>query len=135
MKDDLLWVYEGLTQYIGEMISARSGLRTPDDYREALAQTAAYLDNWPGRTWRSLEDTAVSAPFLYDVSSRNWESWRRSVDFYDEGWLIWLEADILIRRADAGQKVAGRFLPPLLRPAGHRPESRALYARRLDRRR
>jgi predicted metalloprotease with PDZ domain len=109
MKDDLLWVYEGLTQYIGEMISARAGLRTPDDYRDALAFTAAYLDDWPGRTWRSLADTAVSAPFLYDVSSRNWESWRRSVDFYDESWLIWLEADIIIRRETHGQKSLDDF--------------------------
>jgi len=109
MKDDLLWVYEGLTQYIGEMIAARAGLRTPDDYREALAWTAAYLDEWPGRTWRSLEDTAVAAPFLYNVSTRNWESWRRSVDFYDEGWLIWLEADIIIRRETHGQKSLDDF--------------------------
>jgi len=63
MKDDLLWIYEGLTQYIGETLSARSGLRTQDDYREALARVAAYLD-WPGRSWRSLEDTAVAAQLL-----------------------------------------------------------------------
>ncbi len=109
MRDDLLWVYEGLTQYLGEMTAARAGLRTPEDYRDALAFTAAYLDQWPGRSWRTLEDTAVAAPFLYDVASRNWESWRRSVDFYDEGWLIWLEADILIRRETHGQKSLDDF--------------------------
>jgi predicted metalloprotease with PDZ domain len=109
MKDDLLWIYEGLTQYIGEMLSARAGLRTQDDYRDALAYTAGYLDDWPGRTWRSLGDTAIAAPFLYNVSSRNWESWRRSVDFYDESWLIWLEADILIRRETHGQKSLDDF--------------------------
>ena len=109
MKDDLLWVYEGLTQYIGEMISARSGLRTQDDYRETLAWTAAYLDHWPGRTWRPLGDTAVSAQFLYDVSSRNWESWRRGVDFYDESLLIWLEADTIIRQQTQGQKSLDDF--------------------------
>ena len=109
MKDDLLWVYEGLTQYIGEMIAARAGLRTPEDYRDSLAWTAAYLDHWPGRTWRPLADTAISAAFLYDVSGRNWESWRRSVDFYDEGWLIWLDADILIRRETQGQKSLDDF--------------------------
>jgi predicted metalloprotease with PDZ domain len=109
MKDDLLWVYEGLTQYIGEMISARAGLRTAEDYREDLALTAAYLDAWPGRTWRPLADTAVAAPFLYNVSSRNWESWRRGVDFYDEGWLIWLDADIVIRRETHGQKSLDDF--------------------------
>jgi len=109
MKDDLLWVYEGLTQYIGEMISARANLRTQEDYRDALGYTAAYLDNWPGRTWRSLEDTAIAAPFLYNVSTRNWESLRRSVDFYDESWLIWLEADIVIRRETHGEKSLDDF--------------------------
>jgi predicted metalloprotease with PDZ domain len=109
MKDDLLWVYEGLTQYIGEMIATRSGLRTPEDYREALAWTAASLDQRPGRNWRPLADTAVAAPFLYNVSSRNWEAWRRGVDFYDEGWLIWLDADILIRRETHGQKSLDDF--------------------------
>jgi len=109
MRDDLLWVYEGLTQYIGEMIAARSGLRTQDDYREALAYVAAYLDHRPGRTWRSLEDTAVAAPFLYSEDTRNWSSWRRSVDFYDEGWLIWLDADILIRQQSRGQRSLDDF--------------------------
>jgi predicted metalloprotease with PDZ domain len=109
MKDDLLWVYEGLTQYLGEMTAARAGLRTTEDYRDALAWTAAYLDQWPGRAWRPLGDTAVAAPFLYNVSSRNWESWRRSVDFYDEGWLIWLDADIVIRHETHGQKSLDDF--------------------------
>ena len=108
MKGDLLWIYEGLTQYIGEFLSARSGLRTQDDYREAVARVAAYLDNWPGRSWRSLEDTAVAAQLLYDAS-RNWESWRRSVDFYDEGWLLWLDVDILIRQESHGQKSLDDF--------------------------
>jgi predicted metalloprotease with PDZ domain len=107
MKGDLLWIYEGLTQYIGEFLSARSGLRTQDDYREALARVAAYLD-WPGRSWRSLEDTAVAAQLLYDAS-HNWVSWRRSVDFYDEGWLIWLDADTLIRQQSHGQKSLDDF--------------------------
>lgn len=107
MKGDLLWIYEGLTQYIGEFLSARSGLRTQEDYREALARVAAYLD-WPGRSWRSLEDTAVAAQLLYDAS-RNWEAWRRGVDFYDEGWLLWLDADILIRQQSHGQKSLDDF--------------------------
>jgi predicted metalloprotease with PDZ domain len=109
MKDDLLWVYEGLTQYLGEMLSARSGLRTPEDYRDSLAWVAAYLDHWPGRTWRPLADTAVMAPLLYNVPGRNGESWRRSLDFYDEGWLLWLEADTIIRRETRGQKSLDDF--------------------------
>ena len=121
MKDDLLWIYEGLTQYMGEFLSARSGLRTQDDYREAVARVAAYLDNWPGRSWRSLEDTAVAAQLLYDAS-RNWESWRRSVDFYDEGWLLWLDADILIRQESHGQKSLDDFCRRFYGPPDSGPQ-------------
>ena len=121
MKDDLLWIYEGLTQYIGEFLSARSGLRTQDDYREAVARVAAYLDNWPGRSWRSLEDTAVAAQLLYDAS-RNWESWRRGVDFYDEGWLLWLDVDILIRQESHGQKSLDDFCRRFYGPPDSGPQ-------------
>jgi predicted metalloprotease with PDZ domain len=120
MKGDLLWIYEGLTQYIGEFLAARSGLRTQEDYREALARVAAYLD-WPGRSWRSLEDTAVAAQLLYD-SSRNYEGWRRGVDFYDEGWLIWLDADILIREQSHGQKSLDDFCRRFYGPPNSGPK-------------
>jgi predicted metalloprotease with PDZ domain len=109
MKGDLLWVYEGLTQYYGEVLSARSGIETDADYREWLAWTAAYLDDWPGRTWRSLEDTAVSAQLLYMVPGEAWRSWRRWVDFYDESWLMWLDADVTIRQLTHGQKSLDDF--------------------------
>jgi predicted metalloprotease with PDZ domain len=120
MKGDLLWIYEGLTQYIGEFLAARSGLRNEEDYREALARVAAYLD-WPGRTWRSLEDTAVAAQLLYE-SSRNYEGWRRGVDFYDEGWLIWLDADILIRQQSHGQKSLDDFCRRFYGPPSSGPK-------------
>ncbi|HJY85504.1 MAG TPA: hypothetical protein VKE24_01590 [Candidatus Acidoferrales bacterium] len=108
MRDELLWVYEGLTQYLGDVLTARSGLRNPEAHREHLAWVAAYLDHWPGRTWRPLEDTAVAAPVLYG-SRRAWSSWRRSVDFYDESLLIWLEADTIIRRESRGQRSLDDF--------------------------
>jgi predicted metalloprotease with PDZ domain len=122
MKGDLLWIYEGLTQYIGEMIAARSGLRTAEDYRESLAANAAYLDHWPGRTWRPLADTAVSAQLLYDVPNGNWASWRRSVDFYDEGWLVWLEADVIIRHDTHGQKSLDDFCRAFYGPPSTPPK-------------
>jgi predicted metalloprotease with PDZ domain len=121
MKDDLLWVYEGLTEYVGEMLSARAGLRTQDDYREELAWTAASLDHWPGRTWRPLEDTAVAAQILYDVPDRNWASWRRGVDFYSEGWLLWLDVDILIRRESHGRKSLDDFCRAFFGPPSTGP--------------
>ena len=99
MTGDLLWVYEGLTQYLGALLAVRSGLWSAEDYRDTLARNAASLDIRPGRTWRSLLDTAVAAQVLYAAPSE-WDSWRRNVDFYDEGWLIWLEADITIRHKD-----------------------------------
>ena len=109
MKDDLLWVYEGLTQYIGELLATRAGVRDDEAYREALAQTAAYLDHQAGRNWRPLQDTATAAQTLYLISSRAWFSWRRSVDFYDESWLIWLEADAIIRKQTNGRKSLDDF--------------------------
>ncbi len=108
MKGDLLWVYEGLTTYLGNILTARSELWTPEQYREELAMTAAYLNIEPGRTWRPLEDTAVAAQLLYGARQA-WGSWRRSVDYYPEGDLIWLDADVTIRQLTKGQKSLNDF--------------------------
>jgi predicted metalloprotease with PDZ domain len=108
LKGDLLWVYEGLTQYYGVMLSARSGFWTPQRLREYLAATAAYLNDRPGRTWRDLQDTAISAQILYSAPVAG-SSWRRSVDYYDEGTLIWLEADTIIRKESNGKKSLDDF--------------------------
>jgi predicted metalloprotease with PDZ domain len=108
MKDDLLWVYEGLTQYLGNMLGARSGLNSPDEYKESLALTAAALDNRLGRTWRPLADTAIAAQLLYGAP-QEWDAWRRGVDFYDEGNLIWLEADTIIREQTQGKRSPDDF--------------------------
>lgn len=108
MRGNLLWVYEGLTQYLGNVLAARSGLWTPEQYRENLAWVAAYLDQRPGRTWRPLADTAVAAQLLYEARHEG-EAWRRSVDFYDESELIWLEADAIIRRESQGKRSLDDF--------------------------
>ncbi|HEX3745444.1 MAG TPA: hypothetical protein VHW09_15985 [Bryobacteraceae bacterium] len=108
MKGDLLWVYEGLTEYLGGVLATRSGLWKPEDYRDKLALTAAYLDNEYGRHWRTLEDTAISAPFLYDAGS-DYADYRREVDFYPEGILIWLDADVRIRQLSNGKKSLDDF--------------------------
>ncbi len=108
MKGDLLWVYEGLTQYYGVILSARSGMMPLNLFRENLASTAAYLNDRPGRTWRDLQDTAVAAQILYSETSAG-ASWRRGVDYYDEGTLIWLEADTIIRKQTNGKKSLDDF--------------------------
>jgi predicted metalloprotease with PDZ domain len=109
MQGELLWVYEGLTEYYGNVLAARSGLWTADEYRDELASVAAGLDNRPGRTWRPLIDTTIAAQLLYNAPAE-WEAERRSVDFYDEGWLVWLDADTLIRQLTNGQRSLDDFV-------------------------
>ena len=102
MRGDLLWVYEGLTQYLGKVLPARSGLWTAEDYREAMAAVAAEMENQSGREWRPLVDTAIDVQWAYS-SPRAWMNYRRRVDYYDEGSLIWLDADVLIRTQSNGK--------------------------------
>ncbi len=109
MKDDLLWVYEGLTQYLGEVLTARSGIRNPEQYREDLAITAAQMDKRPGRTWRPLQDTADEAQILYYAPGA-WRAWRRGTDFYPEGLLIWLDVDTTIRALSHGKRSLDDFV-------------------------
>jgi predicted metalloprotease with PDZ domain len=108
MRGELLWVYEGLTQYLGEILSARTGFLTNEEYRDSLALTVASMDATKGRAWRPLADTAVAAQILYDARA-DWAAWRRGVDFYPESNLLWLEADTLIRRESAGRKSLDDF--------------------------
>jgi predicted metalloprotease with PDZ domain len=107
MKTDLLWGYEGLTDYLGPLLAARSGLWTPEQYREYIASIAAMLGpGRPGRTWRPLLDTAIGEP---GVNGRGWVSWRRGTDYYDEGDLLWLEAATIIHRESHGNKSIDDF--------------------------
>ena len=108
MRDDLLWVYEGMTQYYGVVVATRSGLRTPAQFRESLAFDYARLDATTGRTTQPLLDTANFAPTLY-AAPRQFASARRSVDFYDEGELMWFTADMTIRRLSGGKKTIDDF--------------------------
>jgi len=103
MIGDLLWVYEGLTEYLGNVLAARSGLWSEEQYREALAGTAAMLDHRAGRKWRPLEDTARSVQTLRTMGSQ-WQNWRRGLDYYPEGELIWLEVDTILRQQTHGER-------------------------------
>ncbi|MGO9650263.1 MAG: M61 family metallopeptidase [Terriglobales bacterium] len=108
MQTDLLWVYEGLTSYLGDLLSARSGLRTPEQYRDALALIAARLDHLPGRSWRNLQDTADGVPAMQDAPDQ-WESWRRELDYYDEDVLNWLWVDTILRQQTHSKKSMDDF--------------------------
>lgn len=99
----LLWVYEGLTQYYGEVLSVRSGGMSPETYRAKLASTAARMDSQGGRRWRSIEDTGAGTS-IRPVNPA-WKNWHRDMgDYYAEGVLVWLAADTLIRTHTSGER-------------------------------
>lgn len=102
LKNDLLWVYEGQTQFWGYVLQARSGLATKDEVRSAFALLAAQLDNRAGRQWRPLADT-TNEPIISARRPQPWRSYQRAEDYYIEGALLWLDADMLIRER-SGQK-------------------------------
>jgi predicted metalloprotease with PDZ domain len=109
MRDSLLWVYEGQTQFWGTVLAARSGLWTKQQGLDAIAAAAAgYSDGRPGRQWRPLEDT-TNDPITTMRRPIPWRSWQRSEDYYTEGELIWLDADTLIRQLSGGKKSLDDF--------------------------
>jgi len=124
MNGELLWVYEGLTQYLGYVLAERSRIWSESYYKDRLAQVAAFLDTQPGRQWRPLVDTTTAAQLLYFAPGQ-WTAYRRGTDFYDEGWLIWLDVDTAIREMTHGQKSiedfchlfhGGESSAPMLKP-------------------
>lgn len=108
MQDSLLWVYEGQTQYWGQVLAARSHLWTLEEARDQLAMTAAYYQNEAGRRWRPLEDTTHDE-IINPRRPMAWPNWQRFEDYYEEGQLIWLEADTLIREESHGQRSLDDF--------------------------
>ena len=113
----LLWVYEGMTQYWGNVLGARAGFETQAQYRDLLAMSAANLDYRPGRDWRSTEDTAVAASVLR--AQTPWFNWRRGQDYYQEGELMWLDADTLIRKMTGNKKSLNDFVRIFLAKGGN----------------
>jgi predicted metalloprotease with PDZ domain len=109
----LLWVYEGMTQYLGNVLAARSGLKSQAQYRDMLALSAAQLDYRAGRDWRPTEDTAVAASILRGGNPA-WSNWKRGQDYYQEGELLWLDADTLIRKLTDNRKSLDDFLKVFL---------------------
>ena len=108
MRNSLLWVYEGQTQYWGNVLAARSGLLSKQQGLESLAMVAAAFDNRTGRVWRSLADT-TNDPVIAARKPLSWRSWQRSEDYYSEGQLIWLDADTLIRERSGDKRSLDDF--------------------------
>ena len=108
MRDSLLWVYEGQTQYWGQVLAGRSGLLSQQEALDSLAATAAVYENRIGRTWRPLEDT-TDDPIVNNRRPQPWTSWQRSEDYYSEGQLIWLDVDTLIRERSNGKSSLDDF--------------------------
>ena len=107
-RDSLLWVYEGQTQFWGQVLAARSGLWSRQEALDAIALDAAGMQLEVGRAWRPLQDT-TNDPIINQRRPQSWRSYERSEDYYTEGLLIWLEADVLIRERTGGQKSLNDF--------------------------
>lgn len=108
MRGSLLWVYEGLTSYWGDVLGARAGMSSKQESLESLAFTAAQYDAQSGRSWRQLEDTTFD-PLIARRQPQPWRSYQRAEDYYQEGLLIWLDADTLIREKSGGRKSLDDF--------------------------
>ena len=108
LQNSLLWVYEGQTQYYGQVIAARSGLLSKQQAMDALAMTAATFDTRVGREWRAMQDT-TNDPIISQRQPKGWLSWQRDEDYYSEGQLIWLDVDTTIREKTGGRKSLDDF--------------------------
>lgn len=108
MQTNLLWVYEGQTSYWDLVLGARSGLQTTDMVLGEWARAAANYALQPGRQWRSVEDTAFD-PITAARKPKPFASWQRREDYYVEGSLVWLEADMTIRELTRGKRSLDDF--------------------------
>lgn len=109
MRDELLWLYEGMTEYWGMVLTARAGLMKPEDVRELWAETAAWVQQRSGRAWRNLQDTTNTPVMTERRGDLEWRDWQRSADYYSEMALVWLDADTRIRELSGGQRSLDDF--------------------------
>ncbi|RSV13898.1 M61 family peptidase [Sphingomonas sp. ABOLG] len=107
-RNSLLWVYEGQTQFWGYVLQARSALVSKQDTLDQLAAIAALYDSQPARQWRPLIDT-TNDPVISARRPKGWSSWQRSEDYYNEGLLVWLEVDSMLRQLSGGKKSIDDF--------------------------
>jgi predicted metalloprotease with PDZ domain len=130
-EGELLWVYEGMTQYLGNVLAARSGLKSQAAYRDILAASAANLEYKSGRWWRTTDDTAIAASVLRG-RDQTWANWRRGQDYYQEGELLWLDADTKIRELTDDKKSLTDFLHIFLGKGGNTGPLIAFLHDRVD---
>ena len=121
MQNDLLWVYEGQTEFWAWVLAARAGLYTPQQAREVLAANAAMFEHRGGRAWRSLQDTVYQGIIDFNDAPQAWESWQRGYDFYDEGTLVWLDVDSKLRELSKDRRSLDDFARGFL--GGHAGEA------------
>ena len=114
-ETQLLWVYEGLTTYLGDLLCARSGIWSAERFTDSLAYTIGTYRLVTGRQWRSLEDTAADSYHLRGRST-SWSRMRRGQDYYSEGLLFWMECDAIIRRATDGERSLDDFCRAFMGP-------------------
>ncbi|MGH8026129.1 MAG: M61 family metallopeptidase [Pseudoxanthomonas sp.] len=124
MQNDLLWIYEGQTEFWAWVLAARAGLYTPEQAREVLAATAATFDHRAGRTWRNLQDTVYQGIVDFNDAPQSWEDWQRGYDFYDEGVLVWLDADTKLRELSGGKRSLDDFAHGFFGGSAGKPETR-----------
>ena len=108
MRDSLLWVYEGQTQFWGYVLQARSGMVSKQDTLDQYASILAIYDTAPARQWRNLVDT-TNDPIISSRKPKGWTSWQRSEDYYNEGLMVWMEADAMLRQKSGGTKSIDDF--------------------------
>jgi predicted metalloprotease with PDZ domain len=123
MQDSLLWVYEGQTEFWGQVLAARSGLVPQADARDEIASLAAWLDATSGRRWRNLQDTTQEPIIGVNGRDSDWYDYSRGTDYYDEMVLVWLEADMLIRERSGNQRSLDDFARAFLGPQAGRAEA------------
>ena len=108
MRDSLLWVYEGQTQFWGYVLQARSGMVSKQDTLDQYASILAIYDTAPARQWRNLVDT-TNDPIISSRKPKGWTSWQRSEDYYNEGLMVWMEVDAMLRQKSGGTKSIDDF--------------------------
>lgn len=108
MRNSLLWVYEGQTQFWGYVLQARSGMVSKQDTLDMYASILGTYDLAPGRQWRPMIDT-TNDPVISARRPKGWTSWQRSEDYYNEGLMVWMEVDAMLRQKSNGTKSIDDF--------------------------